>query len=197
MRSFPVFDSDDNTTPKLPPMKTRNLFAILLALLMATPAIFAQYPSPTASASPPLWGCRVSNWNPEIHTFYGKRADILEKLRTFPGNLSERRMFMDITETGPSATVKFYERQENGRYKTWTLKTSDASSVVHKIDRTIVKNKGEACVGEECRKLFRKELEGAKPEENVQVPESPADAFGGALGNDPEKFVRITIILLC
>src|SRR5437588_12624726 len=102
-------------------MKKHTLVARLIftaALGGASAYAQATSPSPTPAA------CNYSSWNPELYSFYGEKDVIVNKLGKIPVKLSERRVFLQVTQGESNADVKLYERQENGTFTVtaWTKK---------------------------------------------------------------------------
>ena len=94
-------------------MKTPILIiAAMSAALLG--CAFGEEPSP----SPPIDACNYSSWNPEAYCFYGEKAKIVDKLSNLSTatKLSERRVYLQITQGESSGDVKLYERQKNGNF---------------------------------------------------------------------------------
>src|SRR5206468_5919995 len=67
------------------------------------PPSVAGKPLPPPPPPPPPSGgggtnCATSSWNPELYSFYGAKGTIVEKLGKIPAKLSERRVFVQVTQ---------------------------------------------------------------------------------------------------
>src|SRR4029453_507031 len=101
------------------PMKTPILIIAAMSAALLGSA-FGEEPSP----SPPIDACNYSSWNPEAYCFYGEKAKIVDKLSNLStAKLSERRVYLQITQGESSGNVKLYERQKNGTFivTEWTI----------------------------------------------------------------------------
>src|SRR5205809_1999124 len=106
------------------------------------PPSVAGKPLPPPPPPPPSGGggtnCATSSWNPELYSFYGAKGTIVEKLGKIPAKLSERRVFVQVTQGDSSADVKLYEQQGNGTFTVTEWTTTQTSSLLADIDKAIV-----------------------------------------------------------
>jgi hypothetical protein len=161
----------------------------LIVLLMAA----ALFGGTTANAQL----CTESSWNPELYTLYGAKASIIEKLAKLPLKLSERRVFLQVTQGDSSASVKLFEKQKDGTYTITEWTTKQTASLLAAIDKAIVSNKGVNCVGEQVKAVLAKELKEGKVLKNVAAPVSSKAAFAHAINNATGDFIKCALHLLC
>jgi hypothetical protein len=141
--------------------------------------------------------CAASSWNPELYSFYGAKGTIVEKLAKIPAKLSERRVFLQVTQGDSSADVKLYEQQKDGTFTVTEWTTKQTSHLLADIDGEVVANKGVNCVGEQVKGVLGKELEKGKVTNGVAAPASPEAAFAHSVKEASGEFIKTTIIILC
>jgi hypothetical protein len=141
--------------------------------------------------------CANSSWNPELYSFYGAKDTIVEKLANIPAKLSERRVFLQVTQGDSSADVKLYEQQKDGTFTVTDWTTRQTSRLLADIDKAIVANKGVNCVGEQVKGVLGKELKEGKVSNAVAAPASPEAAFAHAVKEASGEFIKSTVIILC
>jgi hypothetical protein len=141
--------------------------------------------------------CANSSWNPELYSLYGAKDTIVEKLSTLPLMLSDRRVFLQITQGDSSANVKFYEKQNDGTYTVTEWTTKETSHLLADIDEAMVANKGVHCVGEQVKAVLAKDLKDGKITNAVAAPASSSAAFAHAVKEAVGDFIKCTIIMLC
>ena len=179
-------------------MKKQTLIVTLITVALVGGVSGDPTPTPTSNpAASPGPGCKASSWNPEQYTFYGAKDTIVEKLASIPVDLSQRRVFLEVTQGDSKADVKLYEQQENGTFAVteWTAK--QAYRLLAEIDKAIVANKGVNCVGEQVKAILAKELRGGKTRKGVAAPASPKAAFAHSIMQAPGDFIQGTFIILC
>jgi hypothetical protein len=145
-------------------------------------------------------GCRVSSWTPEVFSFYGDRAKVMDKLSRFDMKLAERRIYMFMVESSDSADLALFERPVNdsGPWKIWRWKgqPSEASKLLAEETNGILANKGKECVGQETEKLV--ESRNPVKQETNNPPKTASQAFGDVIAKYPkDAYVRMTVFLLC
>lgn len=148
-----------------------------------------------ASANAQL--CAHSSWNPELYSLYGAKDTIVEKLSKLPLKLSERRVFLQVTQGESSANVKLFEKQKDGTYTVTEWTTKQTASLLAAIDEAIVANKGVNCVGEQVKAVLEKELKDGKVLKGVAAPASSAAAFAHAVKEATGDFIKCTLSMLC
>jgi hypothetical protein len=168
-------------------MKTHTLIvAAITTLLVSGASAFAQL------------GCNDASWNPESYCFYGAKDKIAEKFGNISTTkLSDRRVFLQVTQGESKADVKLYERQKDGKFTVTEWTTKHTSRLLADIDRAIVDNKGVNCVGEQVKSILAKELEKGKVSEAVPAPESFKAAFGHPVNEAKGDFIKSVVFLLC
>ncbi|CAM3848366.1 hypothetical protein KIPE111705_27910 [Kibdelosporangium persicum] len=141
-------------------------------------------------------GCTVFSWTPEVHDFYGDPASILHKIDNQDMALSDRRIFVLLTESEGRANVRFFEQVDGKNYSvsTWTGDSLDGLN--GRLADTILTNKGVHCVGEQVRALLGSvDLELAA---TVPAPANARAAFAHTIREHGEQtFTRATCALLC
>src|SRR3954451_15403343 len=77
-------------------------------------------PSPSPSATPMGIHCEQNSASVEVHIFYGSKEIVTEKVANLPNDLSARRVFLQITQSGktdsPPIAVKLFEQQKDGSF---------------------------------------------------------------------------------
>lgn len=174
-------------------MKTPILIIAAMSAALLGSA-FGEEPSP----SPPIDACNYSSWNPDAYCFYGEKAKIVDKLSNLStAKLSERRVYLQITQGESSGDVKLYERQKNGTFTVTEWTTPDTSHLLTEFDKVIIANKGVNCVGEQIKSLLGKELKQGKVSEGVAPPESFKAAFAHSVNAAKGAFIRSMVLLAC
>ena len=169
-----------------------------IMMLFAAVSIAAAAEKPTASAkTDPGPRCKAMSWSPELYSLYGSKAHILQQLGGLPVKLSERRVFLEITQGEASANVKLFEQQPDGSFGVTEWTTKESSRLLGQIDEAIIANKGVNCVGEEIKALLGKELREGKASQGLPATASPQTAFGPSVEEAVGEFIRCTIIILC
>ena len=170
---------------------------------------FGQSPSPSTSpppaASPSATAdggggpCNISSWNPELYTFYGRKDVVLEKLSKVPADLSDRRVFVQVTESERGTDAKLFVREKNGSFTvTQWMEKKLGASLTCKIDQAITHNKGISCVGEQViHTVLKKELKNGKETHDVAAPASPEAAFSHSIKESTGEYIKTTIVILC
>jgi hypothetical protein len=177
-------------------MKKHALIVTLIAAAsLGGASVYAQSPSPT----PKVFSCLLSSWSPELYSFYGAKDVIAEKLANIPAKLSERRVFLQVTQGDSRADVKLYERQKDGTFTVteWASSSLLADILLADIDRAIVTNKGVNCVGEQVKAVLAKVLGEGKVSKAVPAPASPEAAFAHSVKEASGEFIKSTAIILC
>jgi hypothetical protein len=182
-------------------MKKHTLIVTLIAAaLLCSASAYDPTPTPTLTPTPPpesKGGCNHSSWNPELYSFYGAKATIVEKLAQIPTKLSERRVFLQVTQGDSSVDIRLYEREKDGNYTVteWTKKQTP--QLIADIDKAICDNKGVNCVGEQVKAVLKRELGGGKDFPPAAAPETPEAAFKHSVEKASGEFIKTTIIILC
>ena len=175
-------------------MKKHTLIVTLIAAaLLGGASAYAQVASPT----PKVLSCLLSSWSPELYSFYGAKDVIAEKLANIPAKLSERRVFLQVTQGDSGAYVKLYERQEDGTFTATEWATKQTSRLLADIDKEIVANKGVNCVGKQVTGVLAKALGKGKVSKAVPAPASPEAAFAHSVKEASGEFIKSTVIILC
>lgn len=122
---------------------------------------------------------------------------MIEKLAKIPVQLSDRRVFVQITQGRSGGEVKLYERQEDGTFAVTQWAPPQTFDLLAKIDKSVFDNKGVKCVGKETKAILQKQLGPGKTVHPLAASASPQDAFADSVNNAPGDFVRTTIWILC
>ncbi|MEP6810056.1 MAG: hypothetical protein ABI992_07415 [Chthoniobacterales bacterium] len=156
-------------------------------------------PSPTPSATP-MNRCEQNSTSVEVHIFYGSKEIVTEKVANLPSDLSERRVFLQITQSGktdnPPIEVKLFEQQKDGGFAITEWTRARTPRLFDKLDRAIIQNKGEHCVGEAMKNVL-KELGKGERLTPLTPPTSPRDAFAPSVQHASGDFVKTIIIFGC
>jgi hypothetical protein len=181
-------------------MKKHTLIVTLIAAALLGKASAydpepTQTPTPTSTAI--MMGCHRASWNPELYSFYGAKDTILEKLAQIPTKLSERRVFLQVTQGDSSVNIRLYEGKADGTYTLteWTKKQTP--HLITEIDKAICDNQGANCVGDQVISVLAKELKEGEITPKVAAPVSPQAAFSHSVKEASGKFIKTTIIILC
>ncbi|CAM5313169.1 MULTISPECIES: hypothetical protein [Streptomyces] len=140
--------------------------------------------------------CRQYSWTPEVHDLYGAPESILNKMDSHNMELTERRIFVLLTESENLAQVRFFEQVKGKEYavSAWTGESLGGAGGA--IGETILKNKGINCVGEQVRGLLAG-FPMAAPA-TVPAPANARAAFAHTVRAHGEgTFTRATFALLC
>jgi len=178
-------------------MKKHTLIVTLIAFALLGSASADPTPTPTPTPTPVMGGCNLSSWNTEVYGFCGAKPAMIEKLARLPVKLSERRVFIQITQGSSSGEVKLFERQEDGKFTVTKWSTGETFGLLADIDKAIFDNKGVNCVGEQVTDVLRKRLGDGKPSESVIPPVSPKAAFKHSVEEAPGEFITTRIFILC
>jgi len=141
--------------------------------------------------------CADSSWNPELYSFYGAKGTIIKKVAKIPAKLSERRVFLQVTQGDSSTDARLYERQDDGTFNVTEWSPKQTSHLLSDIDDAIITNKGVNCVGEQVKGVLKKELGEGNVSEKVSAPASPKGAFAHPVEKASGDFVKTTIVILC
>lgn len=134
-------------------MKKNTLIVTIIASALLTVAL-AESPSPSPSLTPSTSAapdvmetrCTKNSASVEVHTFYGSKDTVKEKVVHMPADLSKRRVFLQITQSpreGSAKTdVKLFEKREDDSFgiTQWTKVTG--RDLFDKLDDAIIKSKG-------------------------------------------------------
>jgi hypothetical protein len=151
----------------------------------------------TSSAHAAAVGCEAASWSPEVYTFYGDSDTIGKKIDTISVTLSERRTFVQVTESKGFAEVKFFEKRSDGNYDVQTWRGKSVDALTAKLDKAIVDNKGVNCVGEQTKALLKKTLPKTDTKDAVPAPASTRAAFFHSVKEAGGDFIKTTIYILC
>ncbi|GAA1218374.1 hypothetical protein GCM10009578_071160 [Streptomyces rhizosphaericus] len=141
-------------------------------------------------------GCVAYSWTPEVHDFYGDPEAILHKMDGLDMELSDRRIFVLLTESAGQAQVRFFERAEDGQYTVSTWSGDSLDGLGGSLADTILANRGIHCVGEQTRAVLAPL--GMQVQGTVPAPASHRAAFAHTVrGHGEGTFTRATCALLC
>jgi len=133
-----------------------------------------------------------------MHTLYGSREVILQKLGDWSEKPSEHRVFVQITQGHKAASVKFYEKHPGSNSYTVTeWEPHETAELVAALDRTIMANKGVNCVGEQMKATLHKKLGEGKTIHDVAEPASSSAAFSHSVKEAKGDFIKTVIIFGC
>jgi hypothetical protein len=175
------------------------ILTVLAAALLGGASVYAQStPSPSPTGSPIMGrDCVSQSQNTELYGFCGDKASMLEKIAALPVKLSERRVFVQVTQGSSGGEVKYYERQEDGTFTVTQWRVARTFDLLATIDKSVFDNKGLKCVGDQVKKILTQKLGPGKTVEPLTSSPSPKDAFGDSINNASGKFIRTTVVVLC
>jgi hypothetical protein len=183
-------------------MKRHILVRTVIIALLGSAATNAQTPTetPSATQSPTPkavnGACNHSSWNPELYTFYGAKDTTVAKLDKVPADLSERRVWVQVTQGDKKAEVKLFEREGKGSVTVTVWIRQRTPSLLADIDQAIMDNHGKECIGAVVKSYLVERLGNGKTS-HIDDPQSPKDAFSPSVDAAQGDFVETTIILLC
>lgn len=175
---------------------------ILVVILIAGASLaVASAESPLPTPSPTDTRCPENSVSVEVHTFYGKKETVTEKVANLPVNLSDRRVFLQITQSGrtdgANTAVKLFEQQKDGSFTVTGWTKAKATGLFDEIDDSIIKNKGKNCVGEAMKAVLTKKLGPGTPAASLAAPVSPKDAFTPSVQGASGDFIKSVITFGC
>src|SRR5438128_663712 len=123
-------------------MKKHTLIVIVIIAGLIR-VCFCQSPSPTAVV---LTVCPKASNDVELFGFYGTKEIVAERVANVPMNPSERRLFLQITQSGRTddakTDVKLFEKQKDGSFTVTRWTNAKAQGLFDTIERAIIDNKG-------------------------------------------------------
>ena len=182
-------------------MKKHTLIVTLITAASIR-VCFCQSPTPSPTVEP-LSVCRHASRDVELYGFYGTKKIVEERVATVPMNFSERRQFLQITQSGRTdgakTGVKLFEKQEDGSFTVTEWTNAKAQGLFDTIERAIIDNKGYHCVGEACKALLVEKLGPGKPAPPLKAGASPKEAFTPSVQWDisDDDFGKSIVILTC
>lgn len=160
-------------------------------------------PEPSASPGPSVGPtrCPESSASVEVHTFYGRVKTVADKVAELRVNLSERRVFIQITQSGRTVSsktsVKLFE-QKDGKFMITEWSGANISGLAQEIDDTIIRDKGKTCVGAAIKAVLNKKLRPTKPSESsLPATASPGEAFAPSVSTAEGDFIKTEVIFGC
>jgi hypothetical protein len=176
-------------------MKKHSLILIVVAaaFLGVAPAYAQSTPTPTPAKGTQ---CKRASSHTELYGFCGTKEGIIKKIASLPVQLSDRRVFVQLTQGDSGGEVKLFERQDNGTFKVTTWSTPETSMLLAEIDKTMFDNKGVNCVGEEVKNVLEANLKNPTVTE-VAGFNTPAAAFTDSVEKAGGKSVRTLMEILC
>jgi hypothetical protein len=121
---------------------------------------------------------------------------VLEKVGALSVQLSDRRVFAQITQGSPSGEVKLYERQKDGTFTVTIWSTGQSFTFLDDVYRSMFGNKGGNCIGKQVIAVLHEKLGVGKVSEGVAAPVSPAAAFRHSIKDASGEFIRSVIVIL-
>lgn len=186
----------------------RFIPVIALAAVLFCPVGFSQSPSPSATPSAAPWPsaspdgggphCQLHSRNVQLYSFYGTKETVAHNLAHLPVELSERRVFLQITQ-GAKTNIRLFERQKDGSYAVTEWTEAKAPGLFAEIDNKIIQNQGKNCIGEAIKTLLHKYGRG-KTVASVSANVSPQEAFTASVqgaSEGPDDFIKGTVIIFC
>lgn len=181
-----------------------NNYTLIVTLITAASirVCFCQSPTPSPTVEP-LSVCKHSSRDVELYGFYGTKKIVAEGVANVPMNFSERRQFLQITQSGRTddakTDVKLFEKQTDGSFTVTEWTDAKAQGLFDTIERAIIENKGYHCVGEKCKAALVEKLGPGKPAPPLKAGASPKEAFTPSVQWDTisDDFGKSMVILTC
>jgi hypothetical protein len=179
------------------------ILIIALVAILVCPLSSCQSPSPSVSVLPPIGGppCKLSSRDVELYGFYGSREIVAQRVANLPVSLSERRLFLQITQggraDGAKTDVKLFEKQKDGSFAITEWTKANAAGLSAEIDRAIIENKGKHCVGEAIKAVLAKKLGPGNAAASLAALASPKEAFTPSVQHAAGDFVKSVVVLGC
>lgn len=143
-----------------------------------------------------LMACAAASFQPEVHSLYGNATVILPKLENDTMGLPARRGYLLLIETEDSAELAYFDRINMQASKVYHWDGSSIADLREKLTNYILANRGIACVGAQTKALVNANLKlsdlGAIP-----TPLSASAAFSHMIKKYGDKYLRVTVMLLC
>jgi hypothetical protein len=155
-------------------------------------------------------GCRRHSRTPEVHSFYGTRAELSAKLRRFDDRLDlelgERNAHMYLFEAGDAAEIVLYRREDEKKpWRSWSWSGGRTDATGHEEQvRQILATRGDQsgsdyCLGAATQKLL--ESWSVSGRNATAPPPSAAEALTALTALAPKRpddaYVRMDMYLLC
>ena len=174
------------------------ILTVVAAALLGGASVYAQStPSPSSTISPTMGrDCTNQSQNTELYGFCGAKPAMIEKIARIPVKLSERRVFIQITQGSSGGEIKLYERKD-GKFTVTTWSIPETFGLLTDIDKAIFDNKAVNCVGEQVTDLLRKRLGNGNETSNVAPPVSPTAAFKHSIEQAQGEFIQTKVVILC
>jgi len=182
-------------------MKKHTLIVTLITAASIR-VCFGQSPTPSPTVEP-LTVCKHANRDIELYGFYGTKEIVTKGVATVPMNFSERRQFLQITQSGRTdgakTDVKLFEKQEDGSFTVTEWTNAKAQGLFDTIERAIIDNKGYHCVGEKCKALLVEKLGPGTLAPPLKAGASPEEAFTPSVqwNTSKDEFGKSIVILTC
>jgi hypothetical protein len=183
-------------------MKIHKLFVVIAAAGLIG-ICSCQSPSPYPCT--PFVGhgpyCPKSSKDVELYGSYGTREIVKNRVAKIPMNLSERRLFIQITQSGrtngATTDVKMFEKQRDGSFAVTEWTKLKAPGLFETIDRTIIVNKGTHCVGEAIKNVLVKKFGPGTPAKPLSAHGSAEEAFTPSVEGASDDFVVDKVVFGC
>jgi hypothetical protein len=177
----------------------RLKFPTLVAAVLLSGAALAGPAETAETDEPPApTACSLASFKPEVHTFYGDAKTVLEKLSTFQTNMASLRLYMLSIDGAGQSNFRMFERdtEDTSKMDVYAWEGGPTDELKQQIAATTLRNRGFACVGAQAKALVQKTLNPSK-EGQIQVPSTAMKAFASAIEEYGNKYIRVTIYLMC
>lgn len=144
-----------------------------------------------------LPACAVMSWSPEVFTFYGDSATVLQKLQSIDRDLLKHRVFAFIVESEQGSHLSLFELVDQGSMRLGQVADASFDSFSHELQNTLLRNDGKKCAGMLAQDLISQSYDGELAFDTVSRPGTMADAFQAVADLGSGSYVRATFILLC
>ncbi len=140
--------------------------------------------------------CARMSFQPEVHSLFGDAAVVLSKLENDTMGLPDRRGYLLLVETEGSAELAYFDRVSTEESKVYHWEGDSVADLREKLTTYIMANRGIACVGAQTKALVRASLK-LSDLGHIPTPLSAEAAFSHMIRKYGDKYLRVTVFLLC
>jgi hypothetical protein len=135
---------------------------------------------------------------PEVYSLFGEGKKVFDKIGNLNVDLPKRKIYVLILEGPESAQVFLYEKAGDKKVNLSHWSGKSASDLRADIEKGIMSNRGVNCVGEQTKEIIKKLGEkDIKTEKDSDAPATVKAAVSHAVQDQGDKFIRVTVFLLC
>lgn len=144
-----------------------------------------------------LLACVRYSYEPEVRSFYGNSATVLNKLQNDDMGLADRRGYLLLIETKTTAELAFFDRLDEDHFNVSQWYGATLGDFRERVTNTILDNKGIACVGAQTKAMVQAKF-NPKDLGAIPTPLNARAAFAHFIKKYGEnEYLRVTMLLLC